>query len=78
MTLSEDELCERTGEAVVDLSPVGTSANSVELAKSHLRAVYSACHACVMPSLLESLSSSHLEAMQWGKPQISANLPYAS
>ena len=30
-----------------------------------------------MPSLLESLSSSHLEAMQWRKPQMAADLPYA-
>jgi len=42
-----------------------------------LHAVYDACDGCVMPSLLESQSSSHLEAMQWGKPQICADLPYA-
>ena len=30
-----------------------------------------------MPSHLESLSSAHLEAMQWGRPQITADLPYA-
>ncbi len=45
--------------------------------KHHLRALYGACDACVMPSLLESLSSAHLEAMEWGKPQIAADLPYA-
>ena len=30
-----------------------------------------------MPSLLESLSSAHLEAMAWGKPQVVSDLPYA-
>jgi len=45
--------------------------------KEHLHAVYEACDACVVPSLLESQSSAHLEAMQWGKPLISADLPYA-
>ena len=47
------------------------------VAKQYLRALYDACDACVMPSVLESLSSSHLEAMQWEKAQISADLPYA-
>lgn len=45
--------------------------------KVHLRALYDACDACLMPSVLESLSSSHLEAMGWGKPQVAADLPYA-
>ncbi len=44
---------------------------------THLRALYDACDACAMPSLLESQSSAHLEAMQWGKPQVVADLPYA-
>ena len=30
-----------------------------------------------MPSLLESLSSAHIEAMYWKRPQIVADLPYA-
>ncbi len=47
------------------------------LDKVHLRAVYDACDACVMPSKSEQLSSAHLEAMHWKKPQISADLPYA-
>lgn len=45
--------------------------------KAHLRSLYAACDACLMPSLLESLSSAHLEAMRWGRPQIAADLPYA-
>ena len=42
-----------------------------------LFSLYEACDACVMPSHLEQLSSSHLEAMHWKKSQISADLPYA-
>jgi glycosyltransferase involved in cell wall biosynthesis len=47
------------------------------VAKEWLRALYNAADGCLMPSLIESLSSSHLEAMQWGKPQIVSDLPYA-
>jgi glycosyltransferase involved in cell wall biosynthesis len=45
--------------------------------KDQLRRLYTSVDFCVMPSLLESLSSAHLEAMQWRKPQIVAALPYA-
>ena len=45
--------------------------------KAFLRSLYEACDGCLMPSHLESLSSAHLEAMQWGRPQITADLPYA-
>jgi glycosyltransferase involved in cell wall biosynthesis len=47
------------------------------VAKVHLKSLYEASQGCLMPSVLESLSSSHLEAMQWGRPQIVADLPYA-
>ena len=45
--------------------------------KDQLPRLYAAADFCVMPSLLESLSSAHLEAMQWRRPQIVADLPYA-
>jgi glycosyltransferase involved in cell wall biosynthesis len=45
--------------------------------KDQLRRLYTSVDLCVMPSLLESLSSAHLEAMQWRRPQIVADLPYA-
>ena len=45
--------------------------------KASLKALYEACDACLMPCILESLSSAHLEAMQWGRPQIVSDLPYA-
>ena len=47
------------------------------VAKDQLPTLYARVDCCVMPSLLESLSSAHLEAMQWRKPQIAAGLPYA-
>jgi glycosyltransferase involved in cell wall biosynthesis len=46
--------------------------------KSQLRALYDACQGCLMPSILEALSSTHLEAMAWGKPLISSNMPFAT
>jgi glycosyltransferase involved in cell wall biosynthesis len=47
------------------------------VAKPYLRSLYKACDACLMPSVLESLSSAHLEAMQWELPQITSNLLHA-
>jgi glycosyltransferase involved in cell wall biosynthesis len=45
--------------------------------KDDLGPLYLACDACVMSSEMESLSSAHIEAMYWKKPQVVANLPYA-
>lgn len=45
--------------------------------KSWLRYLYDLAFICLMPSTLESLSSSHLEAMAWKVPQISSDLPFA-
>jgi glycosyltransferase involved in cell wall biosynthesis len=39
--------------------------------------LYELCDVCLMPSFLECLSSSHLEAFAYSKPQIVADLPYA-
>ena len=41
--------------------------------KSWLKSLYETCDAIVAPSLLESLSSSLLEAMKWGLPIIAAD-----
>lgn len=46
------------------------------LDKKDLSAVYRASDACVMPSFVEQLSSAHLEAMQWRRPQVSADLDF--
>jgi glycosyltransferase involved in cell wall biosynthesis len=53
------------------VSPVGW------VEKAQVRDLYARCDACLMPSVLESLSSAHIEAMQWGKPQVTVDLPYA-
>lgn len=45
--------------------------------KDALGELYARCDVCVMPSLLESLSSAHIEAMHWRRPQIVADLAYA-
>jgi glycosyltransferase involved in cell wall biosynthesis len=45
--------------------------------KEHLKSLYQACDFCVMPSLLESLSSAYLEAMKWSRPQICSDLPFS-
>jgi glycosyltransferase involved in cell wall biosynthesis len=76
-TLTESELRRLCGRRVQHLVQTGCIVPLGWVPKQQLRAVYDACHACVMPSLLESLSSAHLEAMHWGKPQISADLDYA-
>lgn len=39
--------------------------------------LYEFCDICLMPSFLECLSSSHLEAFAYSKPQIVADVPYA-
>jgi len=45
--------------------------------KDELQGLYQACDASIMPSVTESLSSTHIEAMQWQCPQITSDLPYA-
>jgi glycosyltransferase involved in cell wall biosynthesis len=77
LTLTESELVGIGGLAARDLIQNGYVVPLGWVAKEHLRALYDACSACVMPSVLESLSSAHLEAMHWGKPQVCADLPYA-
>lgn len=77
LTLSSDEIAAIGGQAARRLIDEGYIVSVGWIAKEHLRALYDASDACVMPSLLESLSSAHLEAMAWGKPQIVSDLPYA-
>jgi glycosyltransferase involved in cell wall biosynthesis len=47
------------------------------VSKDQLADLYRRCDVCVMPSLLESMSSASLEAMYWRIPQVAADLPYA-
>jgi len=77
VTVSEEELRACGGESVFSFVREGYLVPLGWVGKKHLRALYDASDACLMPSLLESLSSAHLEAMHWGKPQISSDLPFA-
>ena len=45
--------------------------------KNWLKHLYDFSSICLMPSILESLSSAYLEAMVWGVPQLVSNLPFA-
>lgn len=77
LTISKIEAIALGGEAALALINSGQLILTGWIGKQHLRALYDACYGCLMPSLLESLSSAHLEAMEWKKPQIAADLPYA-
>jgi glycosyltransferase involved in cell wall biosynthesis len=77
VTLSTAELERIGGECARDLIDRGYIVPIGWTEKKHVKSLYDEADACLMPSLLESLSSSHLEAMQWRKPQIVADLPYA-
>lgn len=77
LTVKPEELSATGWPEVSSLVEGGYVIPAGWVAKPHLRSLYSACDACLMPSVLESLSSAHIEAMQWGKPQITADLPYA-
>ena len=76
-TLGTDELITCGGEKARKLIESGYLVPVGWIEKPYLRALYEACDACLMPSVLESLSSAHLEAMQWSKPQIVSDLRYA-
>lgn len=76
-TVSSDELISLAGSKARDLIASGHIAPVGWVEKPQLKALYDACDACLMPSVLESLSSAHLEAMQWERPQVVADLPYA-
>jgi glycosyltransferase involved in cell wall biosynthesis len=77
LTLSQAEIIDLVGETGNKLIRDGHIIPLGWVHKQYLKAVYDTCDACVMPSILESLSSAHLEAMQWKKPQICSDLPYA-
>lgn len=77
LTLSLADVEATGGDLGVSLVDSGHIVPLGFVEKRHLRAVYHEADACVMPSVLESLSSSHLEAMAWRRPQIVADLPYS-
>lgn len=77
LTLSREDVEAMAGALGTSLMASGHVVPLGFLKKAQIRAAYDAADACVMPSILESLSSAHLEAMAWNKPQIVADLPYA-
>ncbi len=77
LTVKPEEILDAGWPETVNLIERGYIVPVGWVAKSYLRSLYAACDACLMPSVLESLSSAHLEAMQWGRPQIIADLLYA-
>jgi glycosyltransferase involved in cell wall biosynthesis len=77
LTVGRDELLQLGGERARALIDSGHIVPLGWTKKEYLKSLYDICDACLMPSMLESLSSAHLEAMQWGKPQITSDLPYA-
>ncbi len=77
LTLTKKELERMAGPEAKTARSLVESGHIIILGwitKDHLHGLYDACSGCVMPSLLESMSSSHLEAMRWNKPQISSDV----
>lgn len=77
LTISEAELRSIAPELAGSLLERGAVLPLGWVEKADLAALYSAVDACVMPSLVESLSSAHLEAMACGLPQVCSDLPFA-
>lgn len=77
LTISFDELILLGGDKAKRLIDAGYIVPIGWVKKQHLKSLYLAVDACLMPSVLESLSSAHLEAMMWGKPQIVSDLPFS-
>ncbi|WP_164547789.1 glycosyltransferase [Variovorax beijingensis] len=77
LTIDEESAIQWGGDSARQLIREGSLVALGWINKVHLKSLYAKCDACLMPSVLESLSSSHLEAMEWGLPQIVADLPYA-
>ncbi len=77
LTISSDELILLGGDKAKQLIEAGYIVPIGWVKKQYLKSLYLAADACLMPSVLESLSSAHLEAMMWGKPQIVSDLPFS-
>lgn len=77
LTISPQEAEQIAGARAHELIAGGQLLCIGWVSKSQLRSIYDHCDACIMPSLLESLSSSYLEAMAWSRPQIVSDYPFA-
>ena len=77
LTVKPEEILNIDRQETVDLIKSGYIVPVGWVEKPYLKSLYEACDACLMPSVLESLSSTHLEAMKWELPQIVADNVYA-
>jgi glycosyltransferase involved in cell wall biosynthesis len=77
LSLTEEEAVNIGGEVASSLIRTQHLCCVGWVDKSWLKYLYDFTSICLMPSILESLSSAHLEAMAWQVPQISADLPFA-
>jgi len=77
LTVTEREILSAGWAGSAALLEAGHVVAAGWIEKAFLRSLYNSCDGCLMPSHLESLSSAHLEAMRWGRPQITVDLPYA-
>ena len=66
--LLETILCQGLAEDVVNLGEIGYR---------ELRSVYQATRACFLPTVLESMSGTHLEALQYQLPIVTADRDFA-
>ena len=76
-TISKNELVRITGRAGARLLASGNVVTLGWVPPDQLEALYGQADACVMPSLIESQSSAHIEAFSFGKPQVCSDLYYA-
>jgi glycosyltransferase involved in cell wall biosynthesis len=77
LTISAEQWVQVAGSEAASLVESGHVTPLGWVDKDELQGLYQACDVSVMPSLLESLSSAHIEAMQWQCPQVTSDLPYA-
>jgi glycosyltransferase involved in cell wall biosynthesis len=77
LTISAEQWVQVAGPEAASLVESGHVIPLGWVDKDELQGLYQACDASIMPSLTESLSSTHIEAMLWQCPQVISDLPYA-
>lgn len=77
LTITEEQAKLIGGEQVDSLISEGYVVCLGWVEKNQLKSLYDMVNICVMPSKLESLSSSHLEALSWNKPQVVSDFPFS-
>lgn len=77
LTLTEKLIIEKFGSMAKALIDSGHIQALGWVGKNYLESLYSHADIVVIPSLLESFSSAHIEAMQFSKPIITSNMPFS-